>query len=78
MTYPTAWEYAAITLLGDTVAGMNKAGADGWEFCFLIEDIKPKDGKPGGIGAMMKRPKKLIETNLDGIPPGVVARHLRG
>lgn len=66
--YPTQWEYQPTFFRGDVTAGLNKMGLDGWEFCYLIEERDGKDGRPAGTGMMLKRPKRLIETDLSAAP----------
>jgi hypothetical protein len=68
VTYPTQWEYVPMFFRGDVTAGLNKQGADGWEVCYLIEERDGNDGRPAGTGIMMKRPKRLIETDLSAAP----------
>lgn len=68
MTYPTDWEYAPIFFTGDITAGLNKAGKDGWQFCYTTEEREAKDGKPAGIGMMMMRPRKLVIADPSAAP----------
>lgn len=68
MTERQKWEYEALLFKGDLVAGLNKAGADGWEFCEIIERATNDKGQVVAHGVIMKRPAQLIVTDLASAP----------
>lgn len=63
------WEHQAFMFRGDLIGCLNKAGQDGWEFCWIIEVVPGEDGKPIAHGCIMKRHAQLIVTDLTGAPP---------
>lgn len=68
MTYPEHWEYQSLLLKGDLVACLNKAGADGWQFCAVLEVVRNDAGLITAHGVLMQRPKRLIVTDTRSAP----------
>lgn len=59
------WEYGTFRITGPIDEGLSELGAEGWEFCAILERTKE------GSGFLMKREKAIVTTDLSSVPRSI-------